>query len=172
MFLPHELVDLIVQVADLVVGERDVLDSGNLAGDFFEDLATPFLAGGDGCLLGDGAGTAGSACVNDSEVGGLGFAEAEEHGLGFFGVARLGGGGGTVSELPCRIVEGDYILTILKNWRWPGFLVECGVVGSGRESDREVGVAGDGVADIFKMRAHSLTWKFTALWMEVGFRAG
>ena len=36
----------------------------------------------------DGFGAPGAVCVEDAEVGGLGFAEAEEHGLGFFGVAR------------------------------------------------------------------------------------
>jgi hypothetical protein len=38
-------------------------------------------------LRADCFGPAGAVCVEDSEVGGLGFAEAEEHALGFFGVA-------------------------------------------------------------------------------------
>lgn len=77
-----------------------------------------------------------------------------------------------VSELLCNIVEGGYVLIILKNWCWFDLLVECGVVGSGRESDCEVGVVGDGVVDIFKMCVYSLIWKFIVLWMEVGFRVG
>ena len=92
MFLPHQLIDLVIEIADLVVRERRVLDLADFAGDFFEDLTAPFFAGGDrgdGC---DGAGAAGSAQVEDSEVGGLGGAEAEEHRLRFFAVASLGWG--------------------------------------------------------------------------------
>lgn len=93
MFLAHELVDLVVEVADLEVAERGLLDLGDFARDFFEHLAAPFFARGDRGDGGDGAGAAGTAGVDDAEVGGLGGAEAKEHRLGFFGVAGLGLGG-------------------------------------------------------------------------------
>ena len=67
------------------------MDFADFSRDFFEHLAAPALAGRDVVLRADGFGAARAVCVEDSEVGGLGFAEAEEHGLGFFGVARHGG---------------------------------------------------------------------------------
>lgn len=79
MLLAHQLIDLVIQVADLEIAERALLDLADFAGDFFEDLAAPFFARGDrgdGC---DGAGAAGAAGVDDAQVGGLGGAEAEEH---------------------------------------------------------------------------------------------
>ena len=89
MFLAHELVDLIVEVANLVVGQHWLLDARDLAGDLFEDLAAPFLARGDGLDFGDHLRSAGASGVNDTQVGCLGFAEAKEHGLGFLRVSSL-----------------------------------------------------------------------------------
>lgn len=94
VLLAHELVDLVVEVADLRVRQRRVLDLADFAADFLEDLTAPFFAGGDGGDGCDGAGTAGAAEVEDAEVGGLGGAEAEEHRLRFFAVAGLREGGG------------------------------------------------------------------------------
>lgn len=90
MLLAHGLVDLVVEVADLVVGQAGVLDLGDLARDLFEDLAAPFLARRDRRDLGDDFGPPGATRVDDAEVGGLLGAEAEEHRLRFFRVARLG----------------------------------------------------------------------------------
>ncbi|KAI6762133.1 hypothetical protein HG531_002686 [Fusarium graminearum] len=66
VLLAHELVDLVVEVADLVVAEDGLLDAGHLARDLLEDLAAPFFAGGDGCDFGDELGTAGAAGVDDA----------------------------------------------------------------------------------------------------------
>ena len=66
MLLAHELVDLVVEVADLVVAEGGLLDARDLARDLLEDLAAPFLARGDVGLLGDCAGAPGSARVDDA----------------------------------------------------------------------------------------------------------
>ena len=93
MLLAHELVDLVVQVADLEVAEALVLDPGHLARDLLQHLAAPLLADGDRGDGGDEFRAAGAGEVEDAEVGGLGGAEAEEHGLRFFGVAGLEVGG-------------------------------------------------------------------------------
>jgi len=92
VLLAHQLVYLVVEVADLEVREAGFLDPGYLAGDFFEDLAAPFLAHGDRAHGCDELGAARAAGVEDAEVGGLGGAEAEEHGLRLFAVAGLEGG--------------------------------------------------------------------------------
>lgn len=65
------------------------MDARHLAGDFLEDLASPLFACGNAVLLGDGARAARAPGVDDAQVGGLRFAKAEEHRLGFFGVACL-----------------------------------------------------------------------------------
>lgn len=44
MLLAHQLVDLIIQISDLEVRERGILDLRHFARDFFEHLAAPFLA--------------------------------------------------------------------------------------------------------------------------------
>ncbi|KAH3903963.1 hypothetical protein HBH56_240940 [Parastagonospora nodorum] len=88
VFLAHKLVDFVIEVADLVVGQRLVLDLGHLAADLFEHLAAPFLAHGDrrhGCY------EFGASCardVDDAGFGGLCGAEAEEHRVRLFRVTR------------------------------------------------------------------------------------
>lgn len=93
VLLAHELVDLVVEVADLEVAQAGLLDLGHLARDLLQHLAAPFLAGGDGGDGRDGFGPARAGDVEDAERGGLLGAEAEEHRLGFFRVAGLRGGG-------------------------------------------------------------------------------
>lgn len=66
MLLAHQLVDLVVEVADLEVAEGRFLDLADFARDFFEDLAAPFFAGGDRGQGGDGAGAARAAGVDDA----------------------------------------------------------------------------------------------------------
>ena len=69
------------------------MDFRNFAGDLFEDLAAPLFGERDGGYGGYGFGARGGVYGEDAEGGGLRGAEAEEHGLGFFGVAGLGLGG-------------------------------------------------------------------------------
>lgn len=57
MLLAHQLVDLVVQVADLEVAQAGLLDLGHLARDFLEDLAAPFFARRDRGDGGYGFGT-------------------------------------------------------------------------------------------------------------------
>lgn len=64
MFLAHVLVDLVIEVADLVVGKGGVLDFGDFAGDFFDDLAAPFFAGWDGGYFENVFGAAGRGRVS------------------------------------------------------------------------------------------------------------
>ena len=75
----------------MVVAQCWVLDFGDFPTDLLQYLASPSLAGGNVFLLGDGFRTAGFVDVEDSEVGGLLRAEAEEHGLRFFCIACHGG---------------------------------------------------------------------------------
>lgn len=84
MFLAHELIDFVIEVADLVVGERLVLDLGHFATDFFEHLAAPFFARGDGCYACDEFGSSCPVDVDDACFGRLRGAEAEEHRVRFF----------------------------------------------------------------------------------------
>lgn len=44
MLLAHQLVDLVVEVADLEVRQRAVLDLGHLARDLLQHLPAPLLA--------------------------------------------------------------------------------------------------------------------------------
>lgn len=64
MLLAHQLVDLVVEIADAEVGERGVLDLGDLARDLGEDLTAPFFARGDAVDGGDELGAAGAAEVD------------------------------------------------------------------------------------------------------------
>lgn len=89
MLLAHQLVDLVVEVPDLEVAQAGLLDLGHLARDLLEHLAAPFFAHGDGGDGGDGARAARARDVEDPQRGRLLGAEAEEHRLRFFGVARL-----------------------------------------------------------------------------------
>jgi len=102
VLLAHGLVDLVVEVADLVVGQAGFLDLRHLARDLLEHLAAPLLARRDQRHLGDDLGPARAAGVDDAEVGRLLGPEAEEHRLRFFGVARLVEGGWGVSRLVRR----------------------------------------------------------------------
>ena len=90
MLLAHELVDLVVEVADLEIAEAEVLDLGHLARDLLEHLAAPFLARRDRLDAGDGFGPPRARDVEDAERGGLLRPEAEEHRLRFFRIAGLG----------------------------------------------------------------------------------
>jgi len=84
VLLPHGLIDLIVQVTDHEVAETGVLDLADFARDLLEDLATPFLAGGNGHDLRDHLWAARSSNIDNSEFCSLGLAETEEHGLSLF----------------------------------------------------------------------------------------
>ena len=79
MLLPHQFVDLVVDVPDLEIAQGDFLDLAHFARDLLQDLAAPFFARRDREDGGDVFGAAGAAGVDDAEVGGLRGAEAEEH---------------------------------------------------------------------------------------------
>ncbi len=116
MLFPHELVDLIVEVADLEIAQALVLDLGHLARDLLEYLAAPFLADGDPLDGGDEFGPSRARDVEDAQVGGLRGAEAEQHRLRFLGVSRLGG---IVSEkLVVYRRRAHTMVAMSSNWSW------------------------------------------------------
>lgn len=84
MFFAHQLVELIVEVADLVIAEGGLLDPRRLARDLLDHLASPFLACRYGIDFGDELRTARSAGVDNSQVRCLCFAETKQHGLRLF----------------------------------------------------------------------------------------
>lgn len=48
VLLPHQFVDLIIQVPDLEIAQTGFLDLGYFSRDFLQDLASPFFTDGDG----------------------------------------------------------------------------------------------------------------------------
>lgn len=64
MFLAHQFINLVVEVADLEIAEAGLLDFGHLARDLLQHLAPPFLACWD---RGDGGDGFGPSCARDVE---------------------------------------------------------------------------------------------------------
>lgn len=89
VLLAHELVDLVVEVADLEVAQAGLLDLGHLARNLLEHLAPPFLAHRDRGDGRDGFGTASARDVEDPQRRGLLGPEPKQHRLRLFRVARL-----------------------------------------------------------------------------------
>lgn len=48
VLLPHQFVDIIIQVPDLEIAQAGFLYLGYFSRDFFQDLASPFFANGNG----------------------------------------------------------------------------------------------------------------------------
>lgn len=88
MLLAHQFIDLIVQVADLEIAEGGILDLCDFSRDFFEDLRAPFFARGDRCDARYEFWSARARYVDYACFGSLRGAEAEEHRMRLFGVAR------------------------------------------------------------------------------------
>lgn len=110
MFLSHKFVDLIVEIANLVIRERFVLDLCDFARDLLEDLATPFFAHGNRVDRRDELGAARARNVNDSRFGSLRRAKAEEHRMRLFRVTRHDCGCVLVSFL----VEGGFAVVVAR----------------------------------------------------------
>lgn len=143
MLLAHELVDLVVEVADLEVAQAGLLDFGYLARNLLEHLAPPFLTHGDRGDGRDGFGTARPRDIEDAQRGSLLSSKSKQHRLRFFRVARL------YAFLVSKRRRGWGERLAWGNWWWEQ---EQRQAGRDEDGEGEAGVGGQKWRDFGRVR--------------------